>query len=74
VRSERTGSIEAALRAGRKLATKATKETRATTPRYVAGLLDVMPYRRLFIKGQGTCDITIQPNRKNLLRLDYKLL
>jgi hypothetical protein len=49
VRRERTGSIEAALRAGRKLATKATKETMAMTPKYVAGLLDVMPYERLFI-------------------------
>lgn len=24
--------------------------------------------------GQGTCEITIKPTRKNLLRLDYKLL
>jgi len=24
--------------------------------------------------GQGTCEITMQPNRKNLLRLNYKLL
>ena len=49
VRSERTGSIDAALRAGKKLAPNATKQTTAMTPKYAAGLLDVTPYRRLFI-------------------------
>jgi hypothetical protein len=32
-------------------------------------------YREMLqLWGQGSCEITIQPNKRNLLRLDYKLL